>query len=144
MENICLSTTGNTLLDLLRLFEIMIFSYITGNNDMHLKNFSLILKNEEWVLSPSYDLLNVNLHIPEDTEEMALTIGGKKRRLTKTDFINLGLSFQLTEKQIMNTFKRLIKAEKKMKQEIQSSFLSPQNQMKYIELLGTRLILFKG
>ena len=94
------------------------------------------------MLASAYDLLNVNLH-SEDTEEMAITIAGKKRRLTKSDFINLGLSFQLTEKQIMNTFKRLIKAEKKMKQEIKSSFLSPENQMKYIELLEARLSLFK-
>ena len=135
--------SSNTLLDLLRLFEVVLFSYITGNNDMHLKNFSLILFNQDWMLASAYDLLNVNLHIPEDTEEMALTIAGKKRRLTKSDFINLGLSFQLTEKQIMNTFKRLIKAEKKMKQEIKSSFLSPENQMKYIELLEARLSLFK-
>lgn len=135
--------SSNTLLDLLRLFEVVLFSYITGNNDMHLKNFSLILFNQDWMLASAYDLLNVNLHIPEDTEEMALTIAGKKRRLTKSDFINLGSSFQLTEKQIMNTFKRLIKAEKKMKQEIKSSFLSPENQMKYIELLEARLSLFK-
>ncbi|HHV87117.1 MAG TPA: HipA domain-containing protein [Petrimonas sp.] len=133
----------NTLLDLLRLFEVVLFSYITGNNDMHLKNFSLILSNEEWTLSPAYDLLNINLHLPEDMEEMALTINGKKRKLTKSDFINLGLKFQLTEKQILNAFKRLAKAEKKMKQEIKSSFLSPQNQAKYIELLENRLFLFK-
>lgn len=133
----------NTLLDLLRLFEVVLFSYITGNNDMHLKNFSLILSNEEWTLSPAYDLLNINLHLPEDMEEIALTINGKKRKLTKSDFINLGLKFQLTEKQILNAFKRLAKAEKKMKQEIKSSFLSPQNQAKYIELLENRLFLFK-
>lgn len=133
----------NTLLDLLRLFEVVLFSYITGNNDMHLKNFSLILSNEEWTLSPAYDLLNINLHLPEDMEEMALTINGKKRKLTKSDFINLGLKFQLTEKQMLNAFKRLAKAEKKMKQEIKSSFLSPQNQAKYIELLENRLFLLK-
>ncbi len=135
--------SSNTLLDLLRLFEIVIFSYITGNNDMHLKNFSMILINENWVLAPAYDLLNVTLHIPEDTEEMALTISGKRRKLTKLDFINLGLNFQLTEKQIVNTFKRFIKAEKKMKQYIKSSFLSPENKIKYNELLETRLFLFK-
>lgn len=133
--------SSNTLLDLLRLFEVVLFSYITGNNDMHLKNFSLILTNENWTLAPAYDLLNVNLHIPEDTEEMALTIGGKKSKLTKSDFINLGLRIQLTEKQILNTFKRFVKAEKKMKNEITSSFLSSKNQMKYIELLETRLNL---
>ena len=135
--------SSHTLLDLLRLFEVALFSYITGNNDMHLKNFSLILINNEWVLSPAYDLLNVQLHLPEDTEEMALTINGKKRKLTKSDFVNLGLKFQLTEKQIQNTFKRFIGAEKKMKQEIKASFLSPENQAKYIDLLGSRLSLFR-
>ncbi|WP_352422814.1 HipA domain-containing protein [Proteiniphilum sp.] len=135
--------SSNTLMDLLRLFEIIVFSYLTGNNDMHLKNFSLILNNEEWTLSPAYDLLNVNLHLPEDNEETALTINGKKRKLTKSDFINLGFKFQLTEKQIVNTFNRFIKAEKKMKQEIKRSFLSPENQEKYIELLENRLFLFK-
>ncbi|MCE5204722.1 MAG: HipA domain-containing protein [Porphyromonadaceae bacterium] len=135
--------SSNTLLDLLRLFEVVLFSYITGNNDMHLKNFSLILNNKEWLLSPAYDLLNVNLHLPEDDEETALTINGKKRKLTKSDFINLGLKIQLTEKQILNTFKRFIKAEKKMKHEIKFSFLSQENQEKYIELLENRLFLFK-
>ena len=115
--------SANTVLDLLRLFEIVVFSYLTGNNDMHLKNFSMILKNEEWNLSPAYDLLNVNLHLPEDNEEFALTINGKKRKLTKSDFVNLGLKLQLTEKQISNTFDRFIKAENIMKQEISNSFL---------------------
>jgi len=135
--------SSNTLLDLLRLFEVVLFSYITGNNDMHLKNFSLILSGQDWSLAPAYDLLNVNLHLPEDTEETALTIGGKKRKLTKSDFINLGMSFRLTEKQILNAFNRFIKEEKTMEQEIKSSFLSPENQMKYIDLLEARLALFK-
>lgn len=135
--------SANTVLDLLRLFEIVVFSYLTGNNDMHLKNFSMILKNEEWNLSPAYDLLNVNLHLPEDNEEFALTINGKKRKLTKSDFVNLGLKLQLTEKQISNTFDRFIKAENIMKQEISNSFLSTENQMKYIDLLEVRLSLFK-
>lgn len=135
--------SSHTLLELLRLFELAIFSYITGNNDMHLKNFSLILNNEEWVLSPAYDLLNFQLHLLEDTEEMALTINGKKRKLTKSDFVHLGLKLQLTEKQIQNTFKRFISAEKKMKQEIKSSFLSPENEAKYIDLLGSRLSSFR-
>ena len=72
-----------------------------------------------------------------------MTLPESSRKLTKSDFINLGLKFQLTEKQILNTFKRFIKAEKKMKKEIKSSFLSSENQMKYIELLETRLVVFK-
>ncbi|KMQ70831.1 phosphatidylinositol kinase [Chryseobacterium koreense CCUG 49689] len=135
--------SSNTLLDVLRLYEVIIFSYITGNNDMHLKNFSLILKDENWVLSPAYDLLNVQLHLPEDREETALTIGGKKNRLTKTDFINLGLKFGLSEKQIENVFKRLIKAEKKMSTLISQSFLHDENKIQYRELIKQRVKLFQ-
>ena len=105
--------SSNTLLDILRFYEVILFSYITGNNDMHLKNFSLIRNNEDWEFSPAYDLLNVHLHLPEDKEETALTLAGKKSRLTKKDFIQLGLKFNLSEKQISNSFKRLKKKKKK-------------------------------
>lgn len=135
--------SSNTLLDLLRFYEVVIFSYFTGNNDMHLKNFSLILNNENWEFSPAYDLLNVHLHLPEDKEESALTIGGKKNKLSKTDFIDLGLKLGLTQKQIENTFKRFVKAEPKMITLIHQSFLSKENQDLYIQLLQKRLELFK-
>lgn len=135
--------SSNTLLDLLRFYEVIIFSYITGNNDMHLKNFSLIRNNENWEFSPAYDLLNVYLHLPEDKEETALTLAGKKSRLTKMDFIQLGLKFNLTEKQISNSFKRLTKAEKKMLALIEKSFLSNENQEKYKEMISSRLYIFR-
>lgn len=73
-----------------------------------------------------------------------MTLPESSRKLTKSDFINLGLKFQLTEKQILNTFKRFIKVEKKMKQVIKSSFLSLENQVKNIELLENRLLLLNG
>ncbi|UOE37313.1 HipA domain-containing protein [Chryseobacterium oryzae] len=135
--------SSNTLLDVVRLYEVSIFSYITGNNDMHLKNFSMILKGEDWVLSPAYDLLNVQLHLPEDKEETALTIGGKKSRLTKADFINLGLKFGLTERQIENIFKRFIKEEEKMKELISISFLDEEKKKIYKDLLSHRLEYLK-
>lgn len=134
--------SSHTLLDVLRLYEVVIFSYITGNNDMHLKNFSMILKGSDWVFSPAYDLLNVQLHLPEDKEETALTVRGRKSRLTEIDFLNLGLKFGLSEKQIENVFKRFIKSEKKMVDLINQSFLNPENKVKYIELLRERLKLF--
>lgn len=62
--------------------------------------------------------------------------------MSKSDIINLGLKFQLTEKQILNTFNRFLKAGKKMKPKIKSSFLSLENQMKYLELLESRLVFF--
>lgn len=134
----------NTILDMLRLFEIIIFSYITGNNDMHLKNFSLILNGEDWVLSPFYDLLNVNLHLPEDKEEIALTLNAKKRKLTILDFRELGFKFNLNEKQIKNTFNRFVKSELKLHKEIENSFLSEENKEKYKKLFNQRLSLFRG
>ena len=131
--------SSNTLLDVVRLYEVTVFSYLTGNNDMHLKNFSMILKGEDWVFSPAYDLLNVQLHLPEDKEETALTIGGKKSRLTKADFINLGLKFGLSERQIENIFKRFIKAKEKMLELISISFLDEEKKKIYKDLLSHRL-----
>ena len=135
--------SANTLLDLMRFYEIVIFCYITGNNDMHLKNFSLILNGENWEISPAYDLLNVQLHLPEDKEESALTIGGKKKKLSKSDFINLGLKLGLNQKQVENTFKRFLKSEKKMLSLIPQSYLSKEHQEKYIKLLQNRLLIFQ-
>ncbi|QOW11657.1 HipA domain-containing protein [Kaistella flava (ex Peng et al. 2021)] len=134
--------SSNTLLDILRFYEVVLFSYITGNNDMHLKNFSLIKNNENWEFSPAYDLLNVHLHLPEDNEETALTLAGKKSRLTKKDFIQLGLKFNLTEKQISNSFKRLKKGEKKMLTLIEKSFLTSENQENYKAMISSRLDVF--
>lgn len=134
--------SSNTLLDILRFYEVILFSYITGNNDMHLKNFSLIRNNEDWEFSPAYDLLNVHLHLPEDKEETALTLAGKKSRLTKKDFIQLGLKFNLSEKQISNSFKRLKKGEKKMLALIEKSFLTPKNQEEYKVMISSRLDIF--
>ena len=135
--------SSNTLLDILRFYEVILFSYITGNNDMHLKNFSLIRNNENWEFSPAYDLLNVHLHLPEDKEETALTLAGKKSRLNKKDFIQVGLKFNLTEKQISNSFKRLKKGEKKMLTLIEKSFLTLENQEMYNVMISSRLDIFK-
>ena len=76
-------------LDRTELFLRIVFSFLIGNSDMHLKNFSLLETQEgsgEYVLSPAYDLLPVNLIMPEDEEELALTLNGKKRNLRKKDF----------------------------------------------------------
>lgn len=77
-------------LDMTELFIRLVFSFITGNSDMHLKNFSLIETAEgsgEYVLSPAYDLLPVNVIMPEDKEEFALALNGKKMNIRKKDFL---------------------------------------------------------
>lgn len=132
------SYSANPLLDKLFLFEITLFSYLTGNNDMHLKNFSMIQNKEKWTLAPSYDLLNVSIILPEDTEELALTLGGKKKKLTPTSFETYGKKLGLNDKQIDGVFKRFQKNKAKALRLIEQSFLSEEMQNKYIALLNKR------
>ena len=132
------SYSANPLLDKLFLFEITLFSYLTGNNDMHLKNFSMIQNKGKWTLAPSYDLLNVSIILPEDTEELALTLGGKKRKLTRKSFEIYGKDLGLNDKQIDGAFKRFFKNRSKAFRLIEQSFLSEEMQNKYIALLDKR------
>lgn len=76
--------------DMSELFLRLVFSFVVGNSDMHLKNFSLIedgADSQKYMLSSAYDLLPVNAILPEDDEQFALTINGKKRNIHKKDFL---------------------------------------------------------
>lgn len=73
------SYSNNTLLDKILFFELAVFNFLIGNNDMHLKNFSMIESTSGWILAPAYDLLNVAIILQDDTDELALTLQGKKR-----------------------------------------------------------------
>jgi hypothetical protein len=88
--NIIKKHSSRSGLDMSELFYRLVFSFIVGNSDMHLKNFSLIESesgSEEYHLSPAYDLLPVNVIMPEDKEEFALPINGKKRNIHRKDFL---------------------------------------------------------
>lgn len=130
--------SDNTLLDKLYFLELGIFSFLTGNNDMHLKNFSMINSNETWILAPAYDLLNVAIVNPGDTEELALTIEGKKRRLKWENFEKLGTNLGLNEKQINGIAKRFQKSKPIAIQWITNSFLSEEYKEKYKTLVEER------
>jgi len=134
--------SANPLLDKLFLFELTLFSFLTGNNDMHLKNFSMILTNDTWKLAPAYDLLNVSIVLPEDTEELALTLGGKKKRLTKTYFDAYGQNIGLNKKQVEGVYKRFIKNKSLGLKRIEESFLSEEMKVKYMEVMEERCIHF--
>ncbi len=118
------SNSDNTFLDKILYFELALFSFLTGNNDMHLKNFSMINSTSGWVLSPAYDLLNVSILNPDDEEELALTLVGKKKKLKREHFEQLGKSLELTDKQIDGAFKRMLKNKPKAIAWIDQSFLS--------------------
>jgi len=133
-----LKHSENTLLDQLSLFELTLFSFLTGNNDMHLKNFSMIKSPLGWILAPAYDLLNVRIANPEDKEELALTLGGKKKKLTRAYFERFGEGLGLNPKQIQGVFKRFAKNKEKSIYWINNSFLSNRMKEAYLEILEER------
>jgi len=101
--------SSSRVLDLITFFEVILFSYLTGNADMHLKNFSLIHnKNGLITFSPAYDLVATRLLISkrEDSEELALSLRGKKSRFKRDDFVLFGEHLGLTKKQIENSFRK--------------------------------------
>jgi len=132
----------NTLLDKLRFFEATVFNFIIGNNDMHLKNFSMFLSESGWVLSPFYDLLNVKLILPQDKDDTALLLGGKKMNFNKGYFDRLGEVLKLNEKQINSVYKRLKKWLPEAEDLIARSFLNAENQKAYKKLIITRTKIF--
>lgn len=130
--------SSNTLLDNLKFLELAVFCFITGNNDMHLKNFSMIKNGSDWLLAPAYDLLNATILNPEDLEEFALTLDAKKRKLKRVQFEHLGKLLELNEKQISGVFKRIIEKKNEAFELIEKSFLSDEFKNKYKVLLEHR------
>ena len=127
-------------IEFLKLFKLTLFNYLIGNEDMHLKNFSLITKNQIISLSPMYDLLNSSIAF-DTKEELALPLNGKKSNLRKKDFINyfaierLGLNQNVINK----VLQEIITAIPLWKTALSQSFLSPAMQEKYTLLLDRRI-----
>ncbi len=127
-------------MDITNYFEVILFSWITGNNDMHLKNFSLYEPNDGMIrLAPAYDLINAAILNPKDDEELALTLNGKKKKLKHSDFIAAGLTMGLERKTIERLIQKYAKLFPKMYTVINNSFLNEELKNKYIELLKERL-----
>jgi len=136
--------SDNTLLDKLYFFELTIFSFLSGNNDMHLKNFSMIQTDYGWSLSPAYDLLNATILNPEDKEELALTIEGKKKKLKPEHFDQLGKVLGLSSKQTSGVYKRLQLNKKTAFSLLDQSFLSENMKSKYQLLMNERYARIEG
>ena len=125
-------------------FKRILFCYVTGNEDMHLKNFSLITKNGKTTLTPIYDFLNSSIAIKNPEEEIALTLKGKKSNLKATDFIDYYAKdrLQLNEKTVTTILVQMHNAIPKWKELLEISFLSEEMKNKYFELLKYKLNLF--
>ncbi|MFN8673523.1 MAG: HipA domain-containing protein [Candidatus Sericytochromatia bacterium] len=132
----------NPFLDTLNFFELIFFCFLTGNSDMHLKNFSLIKEGQNYILSPAYDLVPSSLIVIEDKEELALTLNSKKRKITKKDFIIFAKNIKIDDKSINNIFDKFIKLIPKYKDIIEKSFISDEYKLSYFKLITKRINLF--
>jgi len=125
-------------------FKRIVFCFVTGNEDMHLKNFSLITKNGKTTLAPAYDLLNSSIAIKSPEEEIALTLKGKKSNLKASDFTDYYAKerLQLNEKTIETILQDMFQAKEKWEELISVSFLSDDMKEKYSKILEHRLKMF--
>ncbi len=132
------------LLEKERFFRLTVFNFLIGNEDRHLKNFSLIRRNDKVELSPAYDLLNTTIVLRKPQEELALTMAGKKSKITRENLVDyfgkerLGLAAIRIEKILLE-----IESQKESWNELlDKSFLSDEMKAKYKELLNQRWMRF--
>lgn len=130
-------------LDLVNFWEVVVFSWITGNSDMHLKNFSLYKTPLGFCLTPAYDLLSTLIVMPQDTEELALTLNGKKRKIKRSDFEKAMTASGLNEKVIQNMANKFGKAISKWIDLIDNSFLPNDMKREYKRLIIKRVIMMR-
>jgi serine/threonine-protein kinase HipA len=126
-------------LDITNFFEQVLFSFLTGNADMHLKNFSLIDSPEMgYILSPAYDMVASSLVVAGDEEELALTLNGKKKKIRKKDFIEAINRFNVDNKAVENVFNKFKASLKTWHNFIDISFLPDEMKIAYHDLIRER------
>ena len=126
-------------LDLTNYMQLLLFCFVTGNNDMHLKNFSLYRPADGYQLTPAYDLLNVAIANPNDHEELALSIAGRKKNLRLKDFLSAAKTMGLEETVVLRLISSLQKSLPKWQNLIRQSFLSEELKVAYENLIVSRL-----
>ena len=126
-------------LDLVNFMQVLLFSFVTGNNDMHLKNFSLYRPKALYQLSPAYDLLNVAIANPKDKEEMALSINGKTARIKLADFLKASDTMGIEQRVTLGLINGLRNAMPAWIDLINNSFLSDEMKQNYLDLISRRM-----
>lgn len=128
-------------LEKVKLFRLIIFSYLVGNEDMHLKNFSIINRNSKIELSPAYDLLNTTIILKNPKEEMPLSISGKKSNLNYNIFVDYFAykRLELNTKSVENIFAKIKNSIEEWESLIKKSFLSDKLKNDYLFLLEKRI-----
>ena len=128
--------------DVVRFFEVLLFSFLIGNSDMHLKNFSLLREHDgSWRLSPAYDLVPVRTVLPTDKDDLALTVNGKNRNLRAGDFCAAAATMGLTPVQYRRLAGRMADhVRQNLEEALARSFLSVQFAKRFRKLVGDNLV----
>ena len=132
-------------MDVTNFFETVLFSWITGNNDMHLKNVSLYEPQDGTIrLTPAYDQLNAAILNPKDDEELALTLNGRKKRLKRADFVSAGVTMGIDPKIVDRLIGKYVRLYPRMSEFIGQSFLDEELKNRYNEMLRERISRLNG
>lgn len=129
-------------LDMSELFLRVLGSFVMGNSDMHLKNFSLKETepgNRQFQLSKAYDMLPVNIIMPEDKEQLALTINGKKRNIHKKEFRLLAESCEIPANAAQRMMKKICSLKDKLLNQVEEAYLTEEQKEKVKELISERI-----
>jgi serine/threonine-protein kinase HipA len=128
--------SSNPGFDVVNFYELVLFCFLTGNNDMHLKNFSL-LKGEDlkYNLCPAYDLVASEIVVEGDDEELALNLNGKKKKIKRIDFFKAMKASGMNDKSIDNVFRKFEKQQHNWISFINQSFLNEEFKEKYRDLI---------
>ena len=123
-----------------KLFRLVIFNFLVGNEDMHLKNYSVITMDGKIELSPAYYLLNTTILLKGGAEEIALSVAGKKRRLDRQLLLDYFGKKRcgLNDKVIDNVLQVISEAKGNWQSLISISFLSEELKSKYLSLMEKR------
>lgn len=130
--------SANPGLDVVSFYELVLFCFLTGNNDMHLKNFSLLKSGSDYNLCPAYDLVSSSLVVEGDDEELALNLNGKKKKLNRLDFEKAMKGGGLDEQVIRNIFKKFRKLIPLWQKFIDDSFLPQTTNDEYKLLIAKK------
>lgn len=124
----------------LELLRRTLFCFLTGGEDMHLKNWSLITRGARVQLAPAYDLLNSTIALPRATEEFALPLHGKKRNLARGDLLEYFASDRLDLRRaaIDDLLTTLRDARPAWEDLIEAAFLPPRLKDAYRDVVGQR------
>lgn len=138
VAKLLLKYSATPLLDVGNFYEQVLFSFFTGNSDMYLKNFSLLENESGMSLSPAYDLVPTILVNPSDTEELALTLNAKKKKLKYNDFLAAYENCGLSKKVLDNTLELFLYCKPEMLAVLEKSFVNEEYQKAYVSLVNSR------